>query len=71
MNATHYIASYEYLINDQNSFRVEIYHKNYENLPLAKPIINYDNSGYGFANGIDVIFKGTLPFGITGWISYG
>jgi hypothetical protein len=71
MNATHYIASYEYLINDQNSFRVEIYHKNYENLPLAKPIINYDNSGYGFANGIDVIFKGTLPFGIIGWISYG
>jgi hypothetical protein len=71
MNATHYIASYEYLINDQNSFRIEIYHKNYENLPLAKPIINYDNSGYGFANGIDIIFKGTLPFGITGWISYG
>lgn len=71
MNATHYIVSYEFLLNDQNSFRIELYHKNYENLPLAKPVINYDNSGYGFANGIDVIFKGTLPFGITGWISYG
>ena len=71
MNATHYIASYEYILGEQNSFRVEVYHKEYKNLPLEKPIINYDNSGYGFANGVDVIFKGTLPFGITGWISYG
>lgn len=71
MKATHYIASYEYILNNQNSFRVEIYHKDYENLPLEKPIINYDNSGYGFANGVDIIFKGTLPLDITGWISYG
>ena len=71
MYATHYIASYEYILGEQNSFRIELYHKNYKNLPFEQPIINYDNSGYGFANGVDIIFKGTLPFGITGWISYG
>lgn len=71
MNAIHYIVSYEYLLGDQNSFRVELYHKKYENLPFKNPVVNYDNSGYGFANGVDVIFKGTLPFGINGWFSYG
>lgn len=69
--AVHYIASYDYAIDDMNSFRIELYHKKYDNLPLEKPVINYDNSGYGFANGVDVIFKGSLPFDITGWISYG
>lgn len=71
MRAVHYIASYDYEFNEQNSFRFEIYHKSYSNLPREKPLINYDNSGYGFANGIDVIFKGTLPFNAIGWISYG
>jgi hypothetical protein len=71
MRAIHYIASYEYKLNENNSFRVEIYHKKYDNLPLEKPVINYDNTGYGFADGIDVIVKGNFPFGITGWISYG
>jgi len=69
--ATHYIASYDYTIDEVNSFRIEMYHKKYDNLPLEKPIINYDNSGYGFANGLDIIFKGSLPFDIAGWISYG
>ena len=71
MKTLHYILSYEYLFNEQNSFRIEAYHKKYYNLPLAKPVINYDNSGYGFADGFDVIYKGNFPLGITGWISYG
>ncbi|MGE5499757.1 MAG: hypothetical protein ACM3Q2_16925, partial [Syntrophothermus sp.] len=71
MKAIHFIASYDYKLDDQNSFRVELYHKKYEDLPVEKPLINYDNSGYGFANGLDVIFKGTLPLDINGWISYG
>lgn len=71
MKAIHYIASYNYEMNDQNSFRVEVYHKNYSDLPLENDAVNYDNSGYGFANGVDVIFKGQLPFDVTGWISYG
>jgi len=50
---------------------VEVYHKDYTNLPLENAILNYDNSGYGFADGVDVIIKGNFPLGITGWISYG
>ncbi len=71
MRADHLIVSYDYNIDDQNSFRMEVYHKNYSNLPKENLILNYDNSGKGFANGVDIIFKGILPFNITGWISYG
>ena len=71
MQASHYIASYELDLGEQNSFRVEMYHKDYKNLPLENSIINYDNSGHGFADGVDVILKGNLPFDATGWISYG
>ncbi len=71
MQANHIIASYEYQLNDANSFRVEVYRKDYKNLPRENDVLNYDNSGYGFANGVDIIYKGTLPFGIDGWISYG
>ncbi|MFO7447779.1 MAG: TonB-dependent receptor [Ignavibacteriaceae bacterium] len=71
MQAEHFIASYEYVLNEQNSFRVEIYRKNYKNLPRENDVLNYDNSGDGFANGVDFIFKGIFPFGINGWLSYG
>jgi len=71
MKAEHIIASYEYALTDQNSFRIEVYRKNYEDLPLDNVALNYDNSGYGYADGIDCIFKGEFPFGINGWISYG
>jgi hypothetical protein len=71
MNTLHYILSYVYLFNEQNSFRVETYFKKYYNLPLDNQVINYDNLGYGFADGFDVIYKGNFPLGITGWVSYG
>jgi vitamin B12 transporter len=71
MQANHVIASYEYQFDESNSFRLEVYRKDYKNLPMENDELNYDNSGYGFAKGIDVIYKGTLPFGINGWISYG
>ena len=71
MKAEHIIGSYEYMLNDQNSFRIEVYRKKYIDLPLKNETLNYDNSGYGYANGIDCIFKGEFPFGIDGWISYG
>ena len=71
MQADHVIASYDYEFNSLNSFRIEVYHKNYKNLPLENTELNYDNSGYGFANGVDIIYKGDFPFGISGWISYG
>ena len=71
MQAIHYVLSYDYLFNDDNSFRVELYHKDYKNLPLENSLIKYDNNGKGYADGIDVILKGTLTNGWSGWISYG
>ena len=71
MEATHYIVSYDYEINDNNSFRVEAYYKDYNNLPLENDLTNYDNNGYGYATGLDLIFKGELPLNLTGWLSYG
>ncbi len=71
MRADHIIISYEYLPDELNSFRIEAYQKTYTNLPAENDELNYDNSGCGFARGIDVIYKGVFPFGINGWISYG
>ena len=71
MKATHYVLSYDYVIDKKNTFRIEAYHKNYENLPLENDILNYDNNGYGFASGVDAIIKGALPFDVNGWLSYG
>ena len=71
MRAEHFIVSYDYSIDEQNSFRAELYHKVYKDLPKENAVLNYDNSGNGFANGVDVILKGNLPLNINGWISYG
>ncbi|MCK9425149.1 MAG: TonB-dependent receptor [Ignavibacteriaceae bacterium] len=71
MKAVHYVLSYDYLFDEDNSFRIELYHKDYKNLPLETSLLNYDNNGKGFANGVDVILKSTLTNGWSGWISYG
>jgi hypothetical protein len=71
MYAVHYILSYDNNPNEVNSMRIELYHKQYKALPLKNEILNYDNNGYGYADGIDIIAKGELPWHITGWISYG
>ncbi|MFZ6033900.1 MAG: TonB-dependent receptor [Melioribacter sp.] len=71
MRAKHYIFSYEFTPDDNNSLRMEFYYKDYDDLPAENDFANYDNSGYGFAKGIDLIYKGIFPYGITGWISYG
>ncbi|NCQ19386.1 MAG: hypothetical protein GW805_13795, partial [Ignavibacteria bacterium] len=71
MKAVHYVLSYDYLFDEDNSFRIELYHKDYKNLPLENLLLNYDNNGKGFANGVDVILKSALSNGWSGWISYG
>lgn len=71
MKAEHFIVSYDYSMDDQNFFRVEVYHKDYKNLPKENLFLNYDNTGKGFASGADIILKGNLPFYISGWVSYG
>ena len=71
MQAYHYVFSYDYEIDKYNSFRAELYHKDYDDLPLEDHQLNYNNNGYGYASGLDLIFKGKFPFGLTGWLSYG
>jgi len=71
MEAIHYVLSYNYKINERNSFRVEAYYKDYKNLPLENGSEKYDSKGFGFAKGVDMIIKGSFPFGLNGWISYG
>ncbi len=69
-NATHAVLNYQ-IIKNKRTFRVEGYHKNYDNLvreysstvgyfdvnPQRFPSGKTDNSGYGFAQGIDVFFR--------------
>ncbi|NNJ53341.1 MAG: TonB-dependent receptor [Ignavibacteriaceae bacterium] len=71
MKATHFIASLDYKISNFSSMRIEGYHKEYNNLPLEDDLFNYNNKGYGFAQGIDFMIKGDLFGIIDGWISYG
>ena len=71
MNATHYIVSLDYKLNNLSSARIELYHKEYANLPLNDEQLNYNNNGYGFAQGLDIMVKGDLFGIIDGWISYG
>ena len=69
--AGHYVAGYE-LKSELTNFKMELYYKDYSNLPLEVPedsVINYSSDGYGYAYGADVFLKGNLPF-IGGWISY-
>jgi hypothetical protein len=70
MKAIHYIASYDYKVDDFNNVRVELFHKQYLDLPLEHPTLNYDNGGTGYARGIDIVTKGNLGI-ISGWVSYG
>ncbi len=71
MRAVHYIAAYDYAPSSNTDFRIELYHKEYDRLPLEHSELHYDNSGYGYARGIEVMAKGRLFPRIEGWISYG
>jgi hypothetical protein len=80
--ATHLILNYQYMHKDR-TFRVEAYHKQYNqlvremNLPVYDPdpyrpkTENSANSGYGFARGFDVFFrdKHSIKYGDF-WVSY-
>ncbi|MCK6605023.1 MAG: TonB-dependent receptor [Ignavibacteriaceae bacterium] len=70
-NATHYIANYQ-ILADKRVFRVEFYYKQYDN--LVKKIPNgffYDNSGTGYAKGIDLFWRDSESFKyVDYWLSY-
>lgn len=83
-NATHAVLNYQ-LIKNKRTFRVEGYYKNYANLvreyaptsgyfdanPQRFPNGKTDNTGFGFAQGIDVFFRDskTIKNGDL-WVNY-
>ncbi len=71
----HYILTWQY-IKGTYTLRLETYHKNYSNLVRyreeysAEPG-NFDNTGSGYARGLDVFWRNKKPFGRSDyWISY-
>ena len=83
-NATHAVLNYQFIKN-KRTFRVEGYYKNYNNLvreypttsgyfdanPQRFPNGKTENTGYGFAQGIDVFFRDskTIKNGDL-WVNY-
>jgi vitamin B12 transporter len=72
--ATHYILDYQ-ILNTQRIFRVEAYYKKYdqlvEEIPLTYNYYSYNNSGSGYAKGLDVFFRDKKSIkNFDYWISY-
>jgi hypothetical protein len=66
--ATHYIINYQRM-NTNYTFRVEAYYKKYQSLVKTFPSVN--NSGDGYAQGIEVFWRDRKTFkGVDYWISY-
>ncbi|WP_425076994.1 TonB-dependent receptor [Psychroserpens sp. S379A] len=74
-NTRHYIMNYQY-VNDGKLFRAELYRKDYDNLVKFDTDIesfdsNFNNSGSGFAQGLDVFWRDNKSIKNTDyWISY-
>lgn len=71
MKATHLVFGTDYTLDENSSLRCETYYKWYAQLPRETTPNQYDNSGYGYAYGIDMIAKGKVTRKLSGWISYG
>lgn len=68
IKATHYILNYQKITNER-IFRTEVFYKKYEDLIKTYPA--YNNSGYGYAKGLEVFFRDKKTFkDIDYWISY-
>lgn len=72
--ATHYIINYQKM-NTQRIFRVEAYYKTYADLiktvPIGYQYFSYNNSGKGYARGVDVFFRDKKTIkNLDYWISY-
>ena len=71
----HAVMTWQYM-TDLKTFRIESYLKKYSNLvkfnqPLATNPLDYNNSGSGHAQGIDLFWRDKETFDLTDyWISY-
>lgn len=72
--ASHYIINYQ-LMKNKKTFRIEAYYKDYSKLIKYDSLYNpkpesYDNTGKGYARGIDVFWRDNSHGNIDYWISY-
>jgi outer membrane cobalamin receptor len=73
--ASHYILNYQYN-KDKRTFRTELYFKDYQDLvkydtQTAQFDSNYNNSGFGFAKGLDVFWRDNQSVkNLEYWVSY-
>jgi len=68
--ADHSILNYQ-IINNSQTFRVELYHKQYSALTTFNSQNIFSNSGSGFSRGIDFFWRDKKTFkGVDYWISY-
>lgn len=72
--ATHYIINYQKM-NTLRIFRVEAYYKTYQDLiktiPVGYQYFSYNNSGRGYAKGVDVFFRDKKTIkNLDYWVSY-
>ncbi|MGB3607285.1 TonB-dependent receptor plug domain-containing protein, partial [Psychroserpens sp.] len=74
-NTSHYIMNYQH-VNDGKIFRAEVYRKEYDNLIKFDTQMegfdsNYDNSGFGYAQGLDLFFRDNKSIkNVDYWLSY-
>lgn len=68
--ATHYIANFQYN-RDRRVFRIEGYHKPYSHLLAYRTPTLPNNTGKGYASGIDVFWRDAKTVkGLEYWLSY-
>ncbi|MEM6830784.1 MAG: TonB-dependent receptor, partial [Bacteroidota bacterium] len=71
--ATHFITNYQWT-KDNQTFRIEAYHKTYRNLSRYTRLshsASYQYDGHGYANGLDLFWRDAKTFkGMDYWISY-
>lgn len=74
-NTAHFIANYQY-VNNKKIFRVEAYHKAYNDLvkydtAFSLPTSNFSNTGHGYAKGLDLFWRDNESIENTDyWVSY-
>ncbi len=70
VRATHYLINYIKTTSLQ-TFRVEAFYKKYHNLIATPPNNFYNNTGSGYAKGVELFFRDKKTFkGLDYWISY-
>ena len=69
-NATHYIIEVERQLSSDTILKVAGYHKKLSDLITSDPKYIYLNQGEGFARGVEVFLKHSIPDKLFGWLSY-